>query len=476
MRAAALRILGAVAAALTLVGFGVTDSRADETQPTSPAPVAVLVPIIADAGDGQFLSADDIAAETAPDGDWSLLVSAAQRYNLTVALDSRIIASIAALGDSAPESARTWNEAVTALDPIVLPWGNADVWALTNSIHHQFTAEQFGILAGIDPSSLVPWPSGNVVLPDSLGVTESRGFTQFLGFDDQFVGGINANASRTLGEAVAPGSKAAIADAVAAIRSEAVVGSSIALPAEPSQLDATRASAVLAALFGNGQSSFTVSPLRVTVGGVTRSIHHVVEQPGLLSSVLEQFTRDEERAAAISDEPAAFMANRVRELAVITRDLTSADFEPAAERFIANNHWVGEVVSISIASEYTVLSNSADVPISISNSSNATVSVSVNVRSTSGIVQVDVPSQAITIEPRSNVRITVPMTVVANGRTSLVATLVDPDGNAIGSPVSFPIVVQAQWEIVTVVVFFGSVVVIMTIGIIRTIRRRRALA
>jgi hypothetical protein len=68
------------------------------------------------------------------------------------------------------------------------------------------------------------------------------------------------------------------------------------------------------------------------------------------------------------------------------------------------------------------------------------------------------------------------MTAVANGRTALIATLLDPTGEAIGAPVSFPIEVQAQWEILTVVVFFGSVIVIMTIGIIRTIRRRRAVA
>jgi hypothetical protein len=190
--------------------------------------------------------------------------------------------------------------------------------------------------------------------------------------------------------------------------------------------------------------------------------------------VFESFAADEARAATITDEPAALLASRVRSLAVTTSDLDPIVFESAAEAFIADRDWLSRLVSISLATEYTVLSNTADVPVSVSNDSGAAVTVEVRVRSTSGIVQVEKPSQSVTIEPRSNIRITVPMTAVTNGRTALVVSLMDPAGTAIGKPVSFPIEVQAQWEILTVVVFFGSVIVIMTIGILRTIRRRRA--
>lgn len=68
------------------------------------------------------------------------------------------------------------------------------------------------------------------------------------------------------------------------------------------------------------------------------------------------------------------------------------------------------------------------------------------------------------------------MTAVANGRAVLVAQLFDSHGESIGQTVSFPIMVQTQWELVTVIVFFGGVIVIMTIGIIRTIRRRKTAA
>jgi hypothetical protein len=198
--------------------------------------------------------------------------------------------------------------------------------------------------------------------------------------------------------------------------------------------------------------------------------------PDLLGEVLDAVAHDEERASTLTDDPVSLIANRIRTLAVVTRNLNPDIFEPSARVFMSDTHWLTDLVSIALATEYTVLSNTADIPISISNSSDATVTVTVAVRSTSGIVQVNDSGQSVTIEPRSNVRITVPMTAVANGRTALIATLLDPTGETIGAPVSFPIEVQAQWEILTVVVFFGSVIVIMTIGIMRTIRRRRAVA
>lgn len=466
VRAAALRVLGATVFAAFIAAAGAVGSVAAPVRT-----ISVLVPIVTDAGDGQFLSADEVGAETAPDGDWTLLTAAAKRHGFTVALDSRIVASVAALGDDAPESAITWLDEVNSLNPLLLPWGNADVWALVSGESVSFSADEFGLLANVEPTELVVWPSGDVVDSSSVVTTASRGFTRMIVGDDQFAGGFDSAASGALADAVSPDSSTSALAGAAAVRAELSNGDVVVLPRTARELDAAMAVSVLDQVVGTDVRVARVIPTSVNS---VRTPFTEVSAPASLGSVFESFAADEARAATITDEPAALLASRVRSLAVTTSDLDPIVFESAAEAFIADRDWLSRLVSISLATEYTVLSNTADVPVSVSNDSGAAVTVEVRVRSTSGIVQVETPSQSVTIEPRSNIRITVPMTAVTNGRTALVVSLMDPAGTVIGKPVSFPIEVQAQWEILTVVVFFGSVIVIMTIGILRTIRRRRA--
>ena len=433
--------------------------------------LSVLVPIVADAGDGQLLGAEELESETAPDGDWTILADTAARHGLTLALDSRIIASIAALGNDAPASAVSWLNDVTAETPLILPWGNADVWALTPVGSIDFSASQFGSMAGVDAADLVAWPSGSVIQNDSLSLTATRGFSRIIAGDDILAGGFDSASSRLLGEAVSPKSAKnatlAASDVAASLRN----GSGIVLPSQPENLDAGKARDVLDALARSGIRVTRFAPLSVNS---TRVPLRTAAGPATLAQVLAAVASDHERARTITEQPDALVIDRIHALAVVTRNVADPKFDAAAQGFLADTNWLSRLVSISLASEYTVLSNTAEVPVSVSNDSLATVTIDVRVRSTSGIVHVDSASQTVTIEPRSNVRITVPMTAVANGRTALVASLSDSSGLAIGTAVVFPIEVQAQWEILTVVVFFGSVVVIMTIGIIRTIRRRRA--
>lgn len=466
LRSAARRIVGAaLAVAAIALSVGVP-ANAEST------PIGVLVPIIADAGDGQLLSAELLATETAADGDWTLLVNAAKTHGVTVALDSRITASIAALGNNAPASAVAWRDALLALRPVMLPWGNADVWAYSSSTN-AFSAQQFAGLAGVDSSELVIWPSGRVVAHDSVATSLSRGFTRMFVFDDQFVGGLSRSASDIAAVAVAPGSTELLSRAAEDIARATPAGGAIALPALPSELDAGRVAVLLTEL---ERVTGSLGPVFPTAVLPSRTPRTEVPAPENLSQLMDAYAADENRAATIADDVPAFLSTRLRALTAVTSLLGKKDFDAAVTTFEKDTTWLASLVSISLATEYTVLSNTAEVPVSISNASLSTVTVTVAVRSTSGIVQVDAPTQTITIEPQSNSRIIVPMTAVANGRAVLVAQLFDSHGESIGQTVSFPIMVQTQWELVTVIVFFGGVIVIMTIGIIRTIRRRKTAA
>jgi hypothetical protein len=66
------------------------------------------------------------------------------------------------------------------------------------------------------------------------------------------------------------------------------------------------------------------------------------------------------------------------------------------------------------------------------------------------------------------------MVSVANGKTSLRATLTTVDGIPISEPVYIAIDVQAEWEGLTLLAFIVVVSTILSIGIVRTVRDRRA--
>lgn len=468
MRAVARRISGVVGVIIAV--WGVTGITASAT-PNSR--IGVLVPIIADAGDGQLIAADVLESETSADGDWLKLAELSHQHGLTIAIDSRILASIDALGNDAPASALAWRDGVVDDNPLVLPWGNADVWAYTTWASNPFTAEQFAALASVTPDALTIWPSGRVVSHDSVATTARRGFATMLVFDDQFSGGLSRSGSDLALAAVKPGSTVLASQAALDIRSILSNGGSIALPADPAQFDVDNAVALVNDLDRGPASLGKVSPVGVLSSSAPRT---EVPGPESLNDLMNAYAVDEERAASIATDVPAFLQSRLKSLTAVTAKLGTDGFDNSVADFVDDTRWISDMVSISLASEYTVLSNTADVPVSVSNASNSAVTVTVAVRSTSGIVQVNDSRQDVTIEPRSNVRITVPMTAVANGRTVLVAKLFDANNDPIGPAVSFPIEVQAQWEIVTVVVFFGSVSIIMTIGIVRTIRRRRAVA
>jgi hypothetical protein len=123
--------------------------------------------------------------------------------------------------------------------------------------------------------------------------------------------------------------------------------------------------------------------------------------------------------------------------------------------------------------DFTVLADSTELPLTITNSSVTDITVIASVNAISGIVSIATPSQTVTIPAGSSSRVTVPMVSVANGKTSLRATLTTTSGIAVSEPVFVEIDVQAQWETITLVTFIGIVASIMGIGIARTIRDRR---
>ena len=172
-------------------------------------------------------------------------------------------------------------------------------------------------------------------------------------------------------------------------------------------------------------------------------------------------------------DPRVITTTRLRQLCVVAGLVATSRFPGVVREYTRTAKTYEDFVSFSIGSDFTVLANSAELPLTITNASATDITIIATVNSLSGIVSIPTPNQTIMIPSGSSAQVTVPMISVANGKTSLRATLTTTSGLVISDPVFIEIDVQAQWEGITLVIFIAIVAAIMSIGITRTIRDRR---
>ncbi len=93
--------------------------------------IGVVVPITAAPFEGGLLTADELAALTAPDGDLTAQLDAVTGTAVILAVDPAIPAAIRVLGTAAPEAATAWLGRLEALpnSRFALQFGDADVTA-----------------------------------------------------------------------------------------------------------------------------------------------------------------------------------------------------------------------------------------------------------------------------------------------------------------------------------------------------------
>ena len=104
---------------------------------TDRTPVAIVVPITVSGLTTGLLTADQLTALTAPDGDLTAEVNAVAGTPAILAIDPAIVASIRVLGSSAPETATAWLERLDMLsnERFALQFGDADIAAQLHDGH-----------------------------------------------------------------------------------------------------------------------------------------------------------------------------------------------------------------------------------------------------------------------------------------------------------------------------------------------------
>ncbi|AMM19478.1 hypothetical protein AX769_04120 [Frondihabitans sp. PAMC 28766] len=130
-------------------------------------------------------------------------------------------------------------------------------------------------------------------------------------------------------------------------------------------------------------------------------------------------------------------------------------------------------VSVVQGSTINILGDRSSLPLYVQNDTASAATVYLRVVPSNYSLTVEKNNLPVTIQPKSQQRITVPVQSVANGKVTLTLSLSSRQGIAISTPSQVMINVQAGWETVITLVFGIAVVLLFGGGIYRSVRRRR---
>ncbi len=119
------------------------------------------------------------------------------------------------------------------------------------------------------------------------------------------------------------------------------------------------------------------------------------------------------------------------------------------------------------------ISRKIDLPVTLRNS--LPYAVNVNLVTTPEDIKLSVdPFVSTVVPPHSSTIVKVPIEArVTSAKTSISMQLETPTGSPIGSAAHVPVNVHAQWESVGLITFSALIALLLVIGVIRTIRRKK---
>jgi len=134
-----------------------------------------------------------------------------------------------------------------------------------------------------------------------------------------------------------------------------------------------------------------------------------------------------------------------------------------------------EEVFIVKGSTINLVSRESSIPVVVSNNSVGQMNLVVNLRATNPKVVLDETAISVSIPAGTTANVQFPVRAIGSGQVLMVAWLSTSGGIEVGEPVTFRMVVNPDIETAAIVLFLGFVSMLILIGVIRTLRRRRAL-
>ena len=494
---------------------------------------AVLVPITATPLDGSLLTATELTTLTAEEGALTAQLDALSGTQAILAVDPAIIAAIRMLGTAAPESATAWLQRLESLpnERFLLQFGDAD--AAVQAQSGQRTLLGPGSLQPlIDPANFVsatptptptPTPGTAAVdgddpaLPDDAALTALDGArTDVLWPRGDVTTDDLATFATYLGDGVTTILPSSSTDADATPAASATAGEQTVL------LTADAASARLSAtvtqsneVTRNRELAATIAHLSLAAPttqvllGLDRSESRVdtslrtalsaLSSPAITiddlvatdpASVTLTSTADESRAASLGtllddemrlvsfatilDEPRVLLTpERIRILRLIGVGLPAEEFSAGVLAHRSATVDTLGAVGIQEPSAIQLFTAAAPLPVWIRNDLPWPVNVALATQPSDARLDVQ-PTTQVEALAASNTRVTVPVEArVASGDLRVDFRLYSPTGVPIGQAQSADVTVRADWEGIGLGILAGVIVLLLGLGIFRTVRRRR---
>jgi hypothetical protein len=130
-------------------------------------------------------------------------------------------------------------------------------------------------------------------------------------------------------------------------------------------------------------------------------------------------------------------------------------------------------VSIVKGSTINLVSRESSFPVSVTNTLPGEVWVVVNLASTSPKLLVEDSTVQLTIPAGTTMNAQFPIRAIGSGNVVMVAQLTALSGVELGEKVSINLTVNPDIETAAIVLFLGLVAMLIVIGVIRTLRRRK---
>ncbi|WP_214443577.1 DUF6049 family protein, partial [Mycobacterium tuberculosis] len=178
-------------------------------------------------------------------------------------------------------------------------------------------------------------------------------------------------------------------------------------------------------------------------------------------------------ATILSDPLVLLSPERIRILRTIAvGSSTEAFTEKVADHRARTVETLG-AVSIPDSSTIQLLTANADLPIAVRNDLPWPVTVRLYASPTDPRLEVT-PVIDVAVQASSTTRAKVPVSArVGSGELDLRLSLTSPTGVPIQSEQTIRVAVRAEWETIGLVIFGGLAVLLIGLGVVRTVRRKR---
>jgi len=503
---------------------------------TAPGPVAtsIILPIVPPSASTGTLSATELAELTSPSGSLTRQLALASGRGVVIAVDPRIMTSIAALGTGVPESASTWLAALKALpnESFELAYGDADLagqleagapsllsvsasdlasaptkvsTAATSTPSTPAAPAAAAVLARVFTPSLsqLAWPAASTAVSATIPGLSAAGYSAALlssgnvdtrslrpasatvaGLPAALVNdGLSDSLAMASTGAVARGGSSRAVAYVAAAALDSSTGARIvgALPRSAvTETSARQTANILDAL--SGQSWIAASGLAPALapGSPTVRMLERPESAERLSQIAALQGRLGEIGvfSTVANDPSFVINPAVRALATTLSVswLNSSSWSAGIQGFLGSTSKTLNAVQVVTSSDINMVGGQANIPVAVHNALAEPVTVRVQAKASNNRIVVT-GDATITIQPDAQGKALIPVEArVSTGSALLDVTLFSSSGAIIGSPATIPINVRADWEAWGLGAFAVAFVGLVTAGIVRTLRRRRARA